>query len=521
MKIDKSLFISGVNEKYPEELLEKRVEIEGNVIAAIYSDCLILDEIDLDKDMFLSKDGRFYFSLANDLRKKGFNVLDEVTILSNSSDKVIDVFNEKGGYETISHLVDIINMSNFDIYMDQLYRENMLCHMYEDGFDLFKEKVIKGKKIVPIKLFRKMTCEQVIDYFESRLSSYEVGQSSSVLEEEEVDFDDTWIQNLKDGIENGIQFDRSFEDINGDPINCFPFLSRNISGILEKTTTMIGGFSSSGKSTWWITVLMALMYYDRKILIITNEENVSKFKTKLMVWLLAKRNRFYKLTKKKLMAGDIDKESMNQVNIVRKFWRDSGYNKRFKVISIADSNISIVSKKIREHVLKYGYDTILLDTFKIQAGDIAEARQDLALVRDSRILDQLAKKYNLIMLCSVQLAEHMKGRLWLDASCLSNSKQVKEQLENLFLLRNVYDEELDEKSKYYLRPYKLVKHGDKWIEEEYRCDRTKTWKILFVEKCRSGANSSDTNTAYLLAFDGDHAVFRESCMCRPRHGNIQ
>ena len=41
---------------------------------------------------------------------------------------------------------------------------------------------------------------------------------------------------------------------------------------------MMGGFSSAGKSTWWITVLMALLYYDRKILIISNEENIKKFK---------------------------------------------------------------------------------------------------------------------------------------------------------------------------------------------------------------------------------------------------
>ena len=164
----------------------------------------------------------------------------------------------------------------------------------------------------------------------------------------------------------------------------------------------------------------------------------------------------------------------------------------------------------------------MYDTFKINNSDMKEARQDLSLVRDSRTLDKLAHKHDLIMLYSIQLSESMKGKLWLDSSTLSNSKQIKEQLENLFLLRNVFDEELDPNSKYYLKPFRLVKIGEnKWERKECEVDRSRTWKVLFIEKARSGANSNDTNTAYLLAFDGDHAVFRESYQCSPKHGYIQ
>ena len=134
---------------------------------------------------------------------------------------------------------------------------------------------------------------------------------------------------------------------------------------------------------------------------------------------------------------------------------------------------------------------------------------------------KLAKKYNLIMLASVQLAEYMKGRLFLDASCLSNAKQIKEILENLFLMRTVYAEELDEKSKYYCHPFRLKKVNDKWIEEEYKPDPNAVWRALFVEKCRSGANSSDNGVAYLLRYDGDHCIFREVAQARFKHGEIR
>ena len=471
---------------------------------------LLLDDLDLKKEDFITNDGRFYFGMLTQLRKKGFYSLDEVTILSNMNDEVIERYETCGGWESIQH----------QIYIDILYRENIMLHMVDDGIDLLHAVDINGKKVILLKLFRKMDADSVQDWWDARITSYGTGYSSKVLEEEEIDFDDEFIDNCKEGLENGVPFDIAGYDINGEEMNCFPFLSRQINGILEGTTTMMGGYSSAGKSTWWITVLMSLLHYDRKILIISNEENIKKFKIKFMVWLLGKRNRYFKLTKKKMTSGDISTESRKQLTDVQKYWREN-YKGRVKFIAIADADMNLVKKKIRENVLRYGYDTVLYDTFKIQGGDISSARQDLSLVRDSRELDKLAKKYNIIMLASVQLAEYTKGNLFLDASILSNAKQIKEQLENLFLMRTVYTEELDEKSKYYCHPFRLKKVNDKWIEEEYKPDTSAVWRMVFTEKCRTGANSSDNGYAYLLKYDGDHCIFREVAQCRPKHGEIR
>ena len=351
---------------------------------------LLLDDLDLKKEDFITNDGRFYFGMLTQLRKKGFYSLDEVTILSNMNDEVIERYEACGGWESIQHQIDIINDKNFDTYIDILYRENIMLHMVDDGIDLLHAVDINGKKVVLLKLFRKMDADSVQDWWDARITSYGTGYSSKVLEEEEIDFDDEFIDNCKEGLENGVPFDIAGYDINGEEMNCFPFLSRQINGILEGTTTMMGGYSSAGKSTWWITVLMSLLHYDRKILIISNEENIKKFKIKFMVWLLGKRNRYFKLTKKKMTSGDISTESRKQLTDVQKYWREN-YKGRVKFIAIADADMSLVKKKIRENVLRYGYDTVLYDTFKIQGGDISSARQDLSLVRDSRELDKLAK----------------------------------------------------------------------------------------------------------------------------------
>lgn len=501
-------------------MLKGRIETEGNVISCFFKDMLLIDDTTFEQKDFVTADGLFYFSMLNQLRNKGFYSLDEVTILSNLSQDAIDKYEDMGGWDSIQHQIDIINTQNFDTYIDILYRENILLHMHSDGFNLLKEIDVNGKKIIPLKLFRKMAAEEVTDWYDARISSYGTGYSSKVLEEEEIDFDDEFIESCKEGEENGVPFDIAGYDINGEEINCFPFLSRQIMGLLEGTFTMMGGFSSVGKSSWWVTVLMSLLYYDRKILIISNEESVKKFKVKFMIWLLGKRNRYFKLTKKKMTSGDINAESRDQLTQVQKFWREN-YKGRVKFISINDADMRVVKKKIRENVLRYGYDCVLYDTFKIQESDFEGTRQDLSLVRDSRELDKIAKKYNIIMLASVQLAERLKGKLFLDSSVLSNSKQIKEILENLFLMRTVYDEELDEKNKFYCRPFRLKKVNDKWIEEEYIPDRNAVYRALFVEKTRNGNNSSDTGVAYLLKFDGDHCIFREVAQARFKHGEIK
>ena len=161
--IDINEFITRANEKYPAQLLKGRVQIEGNVISCFFKDMLLLDDTIFEQKDFVTVDGLFYFSLLKNLRKKGFYSLDEVTILSNMNQEVIDKFEDKGGWDTIQHQIDIINVKNFDTYIDILYRENIMLNMYNDGFNLLKEITVGDKKVVPLKLFRKMTAEEVTD----------------------------------------------------------------------------------------------------------------------------------------------------------------------------------------------------------------------------------------------------------------------------------------------------------------------------------------------------------------------
>lgn len=518
--MSEDVFLEGVSRKYPEEILHKRLETEGMVIACLYKDPLLLDESGLEKKHFLSKEGRFYFNLAKFLRKNGLAIFDEPGVLSCLNEEMINRFNHYGGYERIEDMTANVSLDNYETWLDALYREHIICQLHDRHFGMMEEISYCGEKVVPLQLFKNgFTAEDVIDFYESILADMDTGVNTKIIEDESVDLDDAWIDGLGETTQTGCPFNYSFPDMNGKPMECYPMLSNWVMGLLPKSTSVFAGYSSVGKSTWWLGVLAALVFRGHKVLVVSNEESVSKLKEKTMVWLNAQYFKDLDIIKKQVVSGEV-KKSMNSVREIQKVFREY-FLGNLHYVRITDPDMDLVCKTIRKKVLMDGFDVVLYDTFKMQEADMANSRQDLSLIRDIRRLDRLAVKYGLIMLCSIQLAESMSHRLWLDAGCLSNSKQIKEQLENLFMARNVFEDECDPGSKYYLRPFNRVQDEyGVWLEEEYELDSEKVYKVLFVEKSRNGANSKDTGTALLLEFDGDHSVFREVALCRPRHGTI-
>lgn len=516
-----SHFLTGVEEKYDKRLLENRITNEGNVIACLYNDPLLFDEYELKATDFITNDGEFFFKIGSYLRKKGYSVLDEVTLYSKLPEEIIKRLDDKGGYDAIRKIMESVDNKNADAYIDDLVKENMLLKFYRDGFPLFQKTEWKDKEVEIINILRTFDSQGVVDWWESKLASFEPSKSGVVLEEEMIDFDDNFFAKLKEGDADGVPFETVGENIDGEEINCYKFLSKQVSGLRRKTLSMIGGFSSTGKSTWLIAIILSLILQGEKVVLVSNEEEIKKYKIKMIVWILNRHFKYYKLTKKKLMSGDLTEEDERYYKLYQEYWRENFKNKLL-IVSINDSDFATAKKKIRKAALDKGFSAFIVDTFKMEQADMTSNRSDLALVRDSRELYKLAGRYDMIGIASIQLIEGMKGMLFLDSSLLSGAKAIKEVLENLFLMRNVYPEELDEKNtKLYCHPYRLTKTDEGWKESKFNADSSDVWRILFVEKNRNGVNSPDNGVAYLLKFNGDYSLFVEKAMCRPKHGRIQ
>ena len=520
-----NVWVSGVNEKYPAELLYGRLNAEASAIGLIWQDPLILEETRLSSADFLSIDGKFYFEVAQHLRKKSVVDFNEVAVISNLEQDVLDKFQEKGGWKEISNISSIVSMKNRDSILDALSKYNIILRLYNRGFNLTKEMIIGKTKTTPLEYFKDLKANQVIDWFEAQLAKvYDGGYDANLLEDEDIEITDAFIQDLADEKEYGIPYAKAGKDCDGKDMNVFPYLSSLTLGFTRKASHYVAGFSSSGKTSFWSSVCMS-MALSEKILIICNEQSSKVWKMNMLLFILYKHFHYTDVTKNRLMSGSFKKDS-KQVEMVNKAkdYFNQYYKGRIHFIQLAENNFDIVKSKVRYYALQMGYGVVIFDTLKI--ADSNRRNDSLAgweeLVQYSRDLDILAKKLNICMCCSVQLAQNQKGSLFLGSQMLSGAKGIVEQLDTLLCLRDVYKEELDPTSKFFCSPFQKVLNETtgEYEERPYECNPQYSWKMCFLGKSRNSENSDSSGCAIMLKFFGAMAVWSEPCWCRPKHGHI-
>lgn len=511
-------FINRVN-KYDAKLLEGRIETEGAVIGCLMSDMLLLDDYLLEDSDFVTIDGLFLFKLIKTLRNKNINDISEFDIL-NINEKIYEKFQEMGGMRLVYDMRSRIEKSNFQSYIDELYKQNAILQATDDGWDFTKEVDFNGRKIVPIEIFKKYDSQQFIDYLDYQRNKIMIPNLESGVQEEMMDITDEFLESCHLGMESGIPFGRAGMNIENKDIYTFPTISDQIGGYIEGTLNMVAAHSNVGKSTLMTSIAMSLLHQDRKILFINNEQSATPFRISFIFWILCNKLNYYKLTKSKLISGNSTDEDKRMLKQVQRIWREEYYGRVF-FVSFNDADMKAVTNKIRQKHLEDGFDTVIYDTFKAEFTNPNKEAVHLELIKASRELHKTVKKYNMIGLASMQLAMNSLGRLFLDASCLSQSKQVVEILETLIIMRSTYSEEFDKNNKkYYCNPYKLTRVANKWEKIPYKVDKDKTYRMIFISKCRTGSTSSADGEAMLLSFDGSKGQFKEVCKCKPKHITI-
>lgn len=520
--IDKRHFISGVLEKYDghEELFEGRLTDEGNVCGCLLSDLTYYDDSGLEVGDFLTKHGRLLFSLGKQIRDKGFSTFDEITLLSNTNDEMQDkIENELGGWRQIQNIIDAVSIRNWDAFLDSLNRANVVLALYKKGFNVLNEITLdNGKKVVPLKLFSRMSCSEVVEFYEGTLAGLETKvNSSKIVEEAYVDFDEEFIEKLSNKEEIGVSFADAGVDINGDLIRTFPFMSNTLLGLKHGTVSAWAAHSGCGKSTYLVTLLMSLIskQSQEKVLLISNESAVADIKTQFLVFVLTRCLNYWKISKRKLISGNLTKEDREKIAEARQYFREH-YHKAIKIVTLADADAHLTVQLIKKHIVRDGITCFAVDTMKLTTSDGVNDSVWLSLVKDVRALTEVALKYNTIGILTIQLALSSLNKSFLDSGCLANSKAIKETLSNLVLFRKLNPLELEPTSPYFIKPFRKKQREDgTWYNEPYEPDPTKVWKVFVIDKCRRGADSGDTGECFLVRHDGDFCGFYETAYCYP------
>ena len=162
----------------------------------------------------------------------------------------------------------------------------------------------------------------------------------------------------------------------------------------------------------------------------------------MMMIILVQYRNYWKITKKKLRNNDLTDEDREEVRAALKWW-DNGPGKNLKIVTMSDADSSLTHDIIKKEALRNGIDFYVVDTFKMTLEDGGNSAFWIDLIKDSRDMDSLAKKYNLIGLYTIQLVANSIGNLFLNASALSGSKAIKEVVSLLFFLRKCEAEELE------------------------------------------------------------------------------
>ena len=454
--MDKNQFISGTFDIYDPKLLETRLTEEGNICGCLLNDLTLYDDCGLSSSDFITKSGRMLFTIGKMIRDKKFHTFDEITFISNANEELRDrVNNEFGGFRQIQNVMDAVSLKNYDAFLDDLNKSNIILSLYKRNFNLLNEMTFdNGKKVVPLQHFKKMTASEVIDFYEGTLATLDTKiNSSKIIEQGYIDFDDVFLERLERKEEVGVGFGEAGINVNGEKIKTFPFMSSNILGVKHGTLNCWAAHSGAGKSTYMITVLMSLISQGERFTMVTNESSVSDVKIQFLIWVLTRCLDYWEVSKKKLSSGNLTDKDRRMIKEARKYWHDN-YEKSIKITSLSDADARLTCQIIKKDITREGYSGFLVDTFKLSMDGGKEEAFWMSLIRDTRSLTEIAMRYNVIGLMTVQLALNSLNRCWIDASCLSNSRGIKETLSNLIMFRKVTDAELDPNSSYFIHPFR-------------------------------------------------------------------
>lgn len=387
---------------------------------------------------------------------------------------VKETFDNLGGYKTVEDIRNLVNTDNVDAYFDKIAKGNTLMSLHNKGFNVLQN----------IDKFNKMTNQDVYDFFDYQLNSISINTGHDI-EIETLVIDDTFIDECNEGSALGISYGKNCKILN--------YLTL---GLPLGECYMLAGYSGIGKSSFvFENMILPVTENGIKCAIISNEQRSKDFKHLLLVHILTQELNYWELTRKKIKMGKFTDEQFEMLNKAKKISAEKYSNIKFA--KLFDNDMNKVKKIIRK-LSKLGYQVILFDTMKSEDESNDAMWQQLLI--HSRKLFQLTSKENISLIPTYQLALHTLNKRFLDASCLSNAKQIKEVFSEMVYLRQIWDDEFNGE-KFDINPYKLDRdESGKYskVKKIITLDKEKKYLIAFLDKTRN----DDDKQQVLYEFNG-------------------
>ena len=469
--------------------------IESNFIFSLYKDIDLfrdyITKVDAVKH-FEKEESIFYYNMGRELVKQGYNSIDQIAVATYLDDKpsLKTFFIQLGGWKELNSMIQAVEEKNVHKYWDDIVKLNMFKHLESQGMIVDRDK------------FKNATSNEVYCFYEHLINDAMISYNSEV-KIDKFTATDEYLNNMNKGLNMGASIAK----------NC-PRLNYDISDWHLGNLSILGGFSGSGKSNWCTSnSVIPLLEQGYQYTIISNEQVRDEFMNHVMTNVLANKFNYFKITRKRLLAGNFTKEEWEYLKKAQKFINDN-YSEKLHFVKLFEYDIA-ETKKIVKKLANEGCSYFLYDTFK--AEDSSDDNTKGLMIEYSKQLFQLASKLNIHILMTQQLAIYMENTRYLTSACLSMSKQVKEVADVVILMRNMWDDEYEEE-KFDIKPYNFMRGSDgkyvkdgkgHGVKEEFTLSKDDKNLIMFLDKNRWGEDKK----TYVYNFKGAWNVWEEKGYC--------
>lgn len=481
----------------PSRLTENRDLLESLFVFGLWKDpkCFrsFRNKI-ASEEFFSSMPAQFYYNLGLNMFEKGYDEFDKVSVATtvNAMPGLATEYNKLGGFETYEDVKRGVKSENLEGVYNDITKLNCLTTLHEKGFNVLGNWA----------KMQKMNTEQIRRYFSFQLNDTFLSEStSSKIETLEITDDD--ITSILEGEGLGYSIAKYAPILN--------FLTLG----LHKGITFVGAGSGTGKSSFLMGVLVRSWVKDGiKSGIISNEETIVKFKHCLVSLVAHEMFGEKALTRRRLKIGrfsSVEKDMLLQV----KDKINTSYGKLISFVKLYDYSLNDV-ELIIDTLSARGIKSFLFDTFK--STDDGNAVSEMKEM--SKNLFKCADRNEASIVCTIQLGLYQDNVRHLTMSTISSSKQVVEVADSVYLMRQMWDDEVTG-AKHDIKPYRFQLHpktGEaikgldgkpvkKFIQIEEGSESD--YIILFLAKTRSGKRGQ----CLLYKVNNDYSDWKEIGYC--------
>ena len=474
-------------EEVLKEINSGRDKVEAAFVFAVWNDPEQYEDyptINVGKDTTLiNEDAKYYWQLGKKMYEQGFKVFDSISIDTFLTNKTAakKKYDSYGGYSTVRELKALTNADNTHSYYDDICKRNSLIMFFTSTEAMFKD----------VKRFENATNEDVYNAIELLNSSIALNTGHEV-DIETLQVTQQFIDECKSGMNVGLNYGKQ----------C-PILNYTTLGLPCGDCTLLAGHSGTGKSSFaFDNMIIPLAESETDVAIFSNEMAISAYQNMLLAHILTHELNYWKLTRKKIKAGQFTDTDLEMVNKALEISQEK--HKHIFFVKLFNNDASVIMKYMKK-LAHQGVKMFLWDTFK--SDDISDGGDEwLQLLKNSRKIFNLTSKLDVAMVMTFQLALYTTNQRFLDASCLAGSKQIKEVVSELIMFRRLWQDEYSGE-KFDCKPYQWDKTHK--IKEMIELDPEKKYIVAFINKTRN----DDDGNQILYQWDGAWNYWREIGYC--------